>query len=86
MSLYDEVDQSEPHKSGFELLRSRGHDLDRSAYLRQNTALFVGFSRDAGPARLCYRDAGTKQKWSPLKPIQADVVYRMAIPVVEPGG
>ena len=84
MSLYDELDQNETHKSGFELLRSRGHELDRSAFLRQNTALFLGFSRDPGPARLCYRDAGTKQKWAALQPAQADVVYRITVPIAEP--
>jgi len=84
MSLYDEFDQNETRKSGFDLTRSRGHELDRSAHLRQNTALFVGFSRDPGPARLCYREAGTKQKWAALQPTQADVVYRMAVPVMEP--
>lgn len=83
MSLYDEFDQNEIRKSGLDLSRSRGHELDRSAYLRQHVALFVGFSRDPGPTRLCHRDAGTKQKWTPLQPTQADVVYRMAVPIAE---
>lgn len=83
LSLYEEVDVQRALAEGSEVHRSCGLDLDRSHYLLPQTALFVGFSRDPGPLRLCYRKSDRGQ-WTPIAPSYADVMYRIAIPVRQP--
>jgi len=85
LTLYEEIDPDGILRDGYELLRSHGQRLDRSDHLTRDTALFVGFSREPGPSRLCYRTAGQAgRRWKPIQPSQADVVYRVAIPIEEP--
>jgi hypothetical protein len=85
LTLYEEIDPDEFLHTRYELLRSYGQRLDRSDHLTRDRALFVGFSREPGPSRLCYRSAGqAHRRWKPIQPSQADVVYRVAIPIEEP--
>ncbi len=68
------------------LKMGRAIELDRSAALTRETALLVGFTeKDAGPARLCWREAGIATGgWRAITPTEARVMYRFGIPVVSP--
>ena len=83
LSVYEEVDIQRSVSEANEVHRSWGLDLDRSHYLLPRTALFVGFSRDPAPLRLCYRKSD-RGHWAPISPSYADVMYRIAIPVRQP--
>ena len=83
LTAFSEIDQRDLSQRGG-IDRSQGQRLDRSRYLTRNTALLVGFSKDPGPARLCWRKAGTERGgWKPIDPSQSNVMYRIAIPVNE---
>ena len=85
LTLYQEIDRDEVLRKGYELIRSHGQRLDWSDHLTQDTALFVGFSREPGPSRLCYRPAGQdNRRFKAIQPSQADAVYRVAVPIEEP--
>ncbi len=58
--------------------RERCRQLDLSQQLTRDSAVFVGFSRTAGPARLCVGSGG---KYAPVEPQWAATVYRFVIPV-----
>lgn len=82
MSLYDESDPAEFAERGSSLRRSFGTDLECSLDLTRDTAMFIGFSNSPGPARICYRDAGSKRRFLPVEPDDAIVMYRIAVPVL----
>ena len=85
MTLFSEIDRDRFQGTGCTVKSSEGEVLDRSLDLRGDNALFVGFSRERGPSRLCYRQAGaTGRSWKILDPGKADVVYRMTVPIGEP--
>ncbi|MBI4579470.1 MAG: hypothetical protein HY718_07195 [Planctomycetes bacterium] len=67
---------------GRELSRSQGEELEMWSCLDGNTALFVGFSEQPSPLRLCRRKpGGDVDDWKPLKPSQSVVMYRFTVPV-----
>ncbi|MGQ9651659.1 MAG: hypothetical protein ACUVXJ_16265 [Phycisphaerae bacterium] len=79
LTFFDEINQAD---EGFHRLdRSQGRVLDRSSELTRDTALFVGFANDAGPARLCWRRSGSNEKWRPIEPDHARTMYRFTIPI-----
>ncbi len=85
LTVYNEIDTMRLLQEGNQLHRVYGLDLDRSDYLSPDEALLVGFSEDPGPARLCYRKARDGEgRWAAIAPSQADVLYRVAIPVKQP--
>jgi len=85
LTLYQEIDRDEILQNGYDLIRSQGQRLDSSDRLTRDTALFIGFSQDPGPTRLCYRLSGDSGRgFKAIKPGQADVVYRVAIPIEGP--
>jgi hypothetical protein len=55
--------------------------LDLSDLLTKETMLFVGFSDTPGPARLCYRPAGTRRQYRAVRPSSCLTMYRVLIPV-----
>ncbi len=79
LTFYEELDQWE--SSLRRLDRSEGRVLDASQLLTRDTALFVGFSNDPGPARLCWRRAASNGKWKPIEPDQSRTMYRFTIPI-----
>lgn len=82
LSVYNEVNVSGLLNEGNELRRTHGVELDRSDWIQPAESLFVGFSKAPGPARLCYRKSERANgSWTPLTPSQANVMYRVAIPV-----
>jgi len=64
--------------------KMRMRHLDLADAIQQDTALFVGFASDAGPARLCIRAHG-RTRYEPHEPGLARTMYRILIPI-EPGG
>ncbi|GMU21754.1 MAG: hypothetical protein AMXMBFR13_18430 [Phycisphaerae bacterium] len=72
-----------PRDQRSEVTLSQGWRLDRSRDLTRQTALFIGFSSDPGPAALCWRDPDNRQgRWRPIESEDGRVVvYRVAIPV-----
>ncbi len=85
LTVYNEIDTMRLLQEGNELHREYGVDLDRSDYLWPDQALLVGFSRDPGPTRLCYRKAQDGEgRWSAINPSESAVMYRVAIPVRQP--
>lgn len=79
LTFFDEIDQAD---AGYHRLdRSQGRVLDRSSDLTLDTALFVGFANDPGPARLCWRRSGSNGKWKPIDPDQSRTMYRFTIPI-----
>ncbi|HSW45197.1 MAG TPA: hypothetical protein VLM89_06460 [Phycisphaerae bacterium] len=84
-TFYDEINLGGALAEGRELHRSHLTDLDRSNELTPETALLVGFSRDPGPMRLCYRKSDRAGgRWTALVPQWADVMYRISVPVGQP--
>jgi len=72
-------------RRGQSVRRSQGQRLDCLSRLTTDTALFIGFSRDPGPARLCWRKPGAPGTgWKPIHPSRARVMYRIAIPIGPP--
>ena len=50
--------------------------------LEAGKALFVGFSEEPGPLRLCRRKPGADVgAWKAIKPSSSLVMYRIAVPV-----
>jgi len=81
LSTYDGINEQRVFSgSASEVMRSQGQRLDRSSVLSGSTALFVGFSKNSGPARLCVRSTGSK-RWKAMQPETANVMYRIAIPI-----
>lgn len=67
---------------GQSVQRSNGYRLDCSRLLTNETALFLGFSTEAGPLRLCRRSPGANvEAWRALNPSQSVVMYRFTVPV-----
>lgn len=66
--------------------RSQGRLLDRSTAITRDTALFVGFGNDPGPARLCWRRSGSNRAFKPIEPSASRTMYRISIPVKAMGG
>jgi hypothetical protein len=63
-----------------------GRQLDRSSLLAPDTALFIGFSEDAGPARIKIRaTGGGDDDWRPIHPRSGGTnrrtVYRITLPI-----
>ena len=82
LSTFDKIDMRKLSQSNQTVMRSQGRRLDRSLDLTNNVALFIGFSRDPGPARLCWRKPGAnRDAWRPIHPSRARVMYRIAIPI-----
>jgi len=82
LTTFDTVDQSNQRTRGQEVGRSQGHRLDRSSHLTKHTALFVGFSRDPSPARLCWRKPRkTSGGWKAIHPDESYVMYRIEMPI-----
>ncbi len=85
LSTFGELDPGQFEDGSPAVVRSQGQRLDRWSYLTRDTALFVGFSRDPGPARLCWRKPGAAgTRWRPIHPSRACVMYRIAIPIAPP--
>jgi hypothetical protein len=86
ITTFSELDTREYQQQGRSLQLSRGRDLDRSAEITTESALFVGFADgDAGPARLCWRPSGPGTTgWRALQPREASTMYRIAIPISPP--
>jgi hypothetical protein len=68
--------------NGEELTRSYGDHLEMWQYIDGRNALFVGFSDDPGPLRLCRRKPGSGvDAWRAMKPSRSTVMYRFVVPV-----
>lgn len=73
---------SEPQwGGGRSLARTYLTGLDLSDLLTKDVMLLVGFSDAPGPARLCYRPAGTQRKFRPIRPGTSLTMYRVLIPI-----
>ncbi|UCD28356.1 MAG: hypothetical protein JSV03_14925 [Planctomycetota bacterium] len=84
LTTFDDVDQWQIKQKGQEIGRSQGQRLDRSSVLTKDTALFVGFSEDPGPARLCRRKPGTSTgSWKAIQPSESHIMYRIKIPIAK---
>lgn len=85
MTTFDEIDPASIRRNR-ELNRTAGHVLDRSLAMTRNQALFVGFSYEPGPARLCYRksQAGVSRRWKDIEPNESVVMYRISVPIASP--
>jgi len=85
MTTFDEIDPASI-RSNRELNRTAGHVLDRSLAMTRNQALFVGFSYEPGPARLCYRksQAGVSRRWRDIEPDKSVIMYRISVPIASP--
>jgi hypothetical protein len=81
LSTFEEIPPSEMMGRSMPPFRSSGQELDCSDMLTDSRALFVGFSRDAGPARVCCRVAGSNRKWDAILPKRSTVMYRFVIPI-----
>ncbi len=70
-------------RPGEELVRSHGQQLDISSTWEGDTAVFIGFSEDPGPLRLCRRspDSSDVDDWKAIKPARSVVMYRFFVPV-----
>ena len=80
LSFYGEIEPTTLDRRSIE--RSTGREIDCSDRLSRQTALFVGFSRDPSPARLCGRvSGGNDNEWEPYKVSRSLVMYRVWIPV-----
>jgi hypothetical protein len=86
--LISTLREYEPEMSGGRLLapfltaRYCGR-LDRSDALTRETAMLVGFTREAGPVRLAIRNSKNKNgDFRVIKPGEARTMYRVLIPVV----
>jgi len=64
--------------------RARCRQLDISSHLKRRTAIFVGFSEEAGPVRLCVRTGN--REYTSAEPKKAGTVYRFTVPVRAPAG
>jgi hypothetical protein len=85
LTTFEEIDPYELDQRQRLVTRSIGTRLDRSDRITRDQALFVGFGRDPGPARLCWRRPREEPGgWRALSPARSRVVYRMAIPIEEP--
>lgn len=63
-------------------VRSQGEELEMSAEVQPGMALFVGFSENPGPLRLCKRKpGGGPAAWKAIQPSQSVVMYRELVPV-----
>ncbi len=74
------VDHRNPMRGG------HARPLDRSTLLTPDTAMFIGFAEDAGPARLMIRTAGADDDaWRAVHPSASPstrrTVYRVTIPI-----
>ena len=84
MTTFDEIDPDSISRNR-ELGRTAGHGLDRSLAMTRDHALFVGFSEQPGPARLCYRKSQTgSRKWRDIEPDESLVMYRISMPIASP--
>jgi len=85
LTFFDElnVDRDDAFRR---LDRSEGRLLDRSLAVTRDTALFVGFGEDAGPARLCWRRNGSTREFRAIEPSVSRTMYRISIPVKTTGG
>jgi len=63
------------------LARTGLSGLDLSNLITKDTALLVGFSDSAGPARLCYRPAGSRRNFRAIRPSASLTLYRVLIPI-----
>ena len=70
--------------SSTELARTYLRKLDVSELLTRDVMLLVGFSDAPGPARLCYRPAGTDRRFRPTRPSRCLTMYRVLIPIKTP--
>ncbi len=83
LSFYDDAALVGLLRDGQELARSQGRELEMSARLEAGTAVFIGFSDNPGPARLCRRKPGAEaDAWKPIVPSRAAVMYRFTVPIV----
>ena len=83
LTTFDEIDQTAMRqRHDNELYRTACEHLDLSMKMRRDTALFIGFSRQPGPTRLCRRTTSGGE-WRAIEPEQATVMYRVLIPVGE---
>jgi hypothetical protein len=83
MTTFDEIDPRALARSN-DLDRTAGHVLDRSRAMTRNHALFIGFSTEPGPARLCYRKAGNDSgQWRDIEPDKSLVMYRISVPIAD---
>jgi hypothetical protein len=84
LTTFDEIDP-ESLSGNWEVGRTAGHTLDRSLAMTRNHALFVGFSREPGPARLCYRKSeASSMRWRDIEPDESLVMYRISVPIASP--
>ncbi|NOT02951.1 MAG: hypothetical protein HOP29_20325 [Phycisphaerales bacterium] len=62
------------------LSQGSARHLDMSNLVDTRTALFIGFTKDAGPASLCVRDDGD-EVYRRVAPSSAITIYRVLIPI-----
>jgi len=70
-----------PQWGSSSLARTGLSGLDLSNLITKDTALLVGFSDSAGPARLCYRPAGSRRSFRAIRPSASLTMYRVLIPI-----
>lgn len=72
---------SNPQWGSRTLARTGLSELDLSNLITRDTALLVGFSDSSGPARLCYRPAGSRRSFRAIRPSASLTMYRILIPI-----
>lgn len=82
LTFYSELLGSNLMRDEASPFRSQGQDLEMSTQVQPGVALFVGFSEDPGPLRLCKRKPGSgPDAWKPIQPSESVVMYRVLVPV-----
>lgn len=80
-TMKDLTPESTYHRYGADLARSHGRRLDLTDGLTTDTAVLIGFTREAGPVRLCVRRAGGGGGFDAREPRTARTMYRFWIPL-----
>jgi hypothetical protein len=79
-----EPDTSGTGFGGLDLEASHARTLDRSELLTRDTALLVGFSKEAGPVRLTMRSSKRKRNgFETREPREARTMYRVLVPMMQ---
>lgn len=71
----------EQRGSAIRLTPSYLSELDLSDQLTKDVMLFIGFSDEPGPGRLCYRATGSSRAFRAIQPATSLTMYRVLIPV-----
>lgn len=82
LSVFNELEpKSVSAEFATDFARSRMRDIDLSNDLYPDQAFIIGYTRDAGPARICTRPAGSDRDFRPIHPRHARTMYRFAVPI-----